>query len=319
MGPRPGPSRVSGHVNPAVFRHPDPYGDRMLEHAPTAQTLARRILQTASADVESTEAAALSDQPDGLHQHRTSVRRLRTVATALGRLSDPAATRDLRGGLKVWGGLLGEARDAEVRADRAAEALSETGVDDADARRRLVGDERAAYRHLHARVVAAHETDESRARIQAVREAGLRFELDGGDAKAKKTFRRLLRAEADRVSRAARRSDGSLERLHNVRKAARRLRYLAEAVDRADPTVLGDDVRRVGRAAKRVHKLLGDHRDDLLLSERAAMLHRRAFTAQEDTRPYDAVAALATERARARLEQVPKALKKIEKAARRLA
>lgn len=283
----------------------------------SAQTLARRIVQTASADVESTEAAALADAPDGLHQHRTVVRRLRSVVTVLRRISPAAETRELGAALKAWGQLLGEARDAEVRAERAEDALRETGVDDADARRRLVGDERAAYRHLHARVVAAHETEASRARTQLVREAGLRLELDD-DAKAKKVFRRLLRREAARVARAARRSDGSIEHLHDVRKAARRLRYLAEAVDRADPDLLGGDVRRVGRSAKRVHKLLGEHRDDLLLAERANALHRRAFTAQEDTRPYDAVATLAADRAEAHLKDVPKALTQVKKAARRL-
>lgn len=288
----------------------------MPHDTPSAQTIARRIVQTASADVESSEAAALADVPDGLHQHRTVVRRLRSVVTALRRISSAGETRELNAALKTWGQLLGHARDAEVRAERAEDALAERGVDDPDARRRLVGDERAAYRHLHAHVVAAHETDESRARTQLVREAGLRLELD--DAKAKKVFRGLLRGEADRVARAARRSDGSIERLHDVRKAARRLRYLAEAVDRADPELFGGDARRVGRSAKRVHRLLGDHRDDLLLAERANALHRRAFTAQEDTRPYDAVAALAAERAEAHLKDVPKALKKVKKAARRL-
>jgi CHAD domain-containing protein len=290
----------------------------MSRDTPSAQTIVRRIVQTASADVESTEAAALADVPDGLHQHRTVVRRLRSVVTAFRRILPAGETREVNEALKTWGQLLGHARDAEVRAERAEDALMETGVDDADARRRLVGDERAAYRHLHARVVAAHETEESRARTQLVREAGLRLELDDADAKSKKVFRRLLRGEADRVARAARRSDGSIERLHDVRKAARRLRYLAEAVDRADPELLGGDARRVGRSAKRVHKLLGHHRDDLLLAERANDLHRRAFTAQEDTRPYDAVAALAAERAEAHLKDVPKALKKVKKAARRL-
>lgn len=316
MGPRPGPFLVFDLVNRPRLAIPPEYRGLMPRDTPTAQTIARRIVQAASADVESTEAAALADAPDGVHQHRTVVRRLRSVITVLRRISPTAQARELNAALKAWGHLLGEARDAEVRAQRAEDALAERGIDDADARRRLVGDERAAYRHLHDRVVAAHGTEESRARTQLVREAGLHLELD--DATAKKVFRRLLRGEADRVVRAARRSDGSVERLHDVRKAARRLRYLAEAVDRADPELLGGDARRVGRRAKRVHKLLGDHRDDLLLADRARALHRRAFTAQEDTRPYDAVAALAAERAEANLKEVPKALKRVKKAARRL-
>ncbi|MDQ1082358.1 MULTISPECIES: CHAD domain-containing protein [Microbacterium] len=284
----------------------------------SALTLARRILQTASADVESTEAAALSDEPDGLHQHRISVRRLRSVAKALASTTSTGQTRELSAALAPWGRTLGEARDAEVRADRAEKALAECGIDDADARRRLVGDERAAYRHLHDRVVEENATEAGRTRTRAVREAGLRFDLDDPEVPAQKVVRRLLRAEVRRVSRAARRSDDSLERLHAVRKAARRTRYLAEAIDRADSDVVGADGRRLGRAAKRIHKLLGEHRDELLLADRATRLRGRAFTAQEETGPYDAVAGAASARAAEHLERLPKALEKLKKAAKRV-
>ncbi len=288
----------------------------MAHNALSSPVLVRRIVQTASADVESTEAAALADEREGVHRHRTSVRRLRSVLTVLRRISSADGADELRDALAAWGRVLGEARDAEVRAHRAEDALAECAIDDADARRRLVGDERARYRHLHADIVTAHEGSASSRRTQLVREAGLRVEAE--DVKAKKVFRRLLRAEAARVRRAARRNDGSLERLHDVRKAARRLRHLAEAVDRAAPDLLGADVRRLGRAATRVHKRLGEHRDDMLLHERATALRSRAFTAQEATDPYDAVAALAARRAEEHLRTVPKALKKVEKAAARL-
>lgn len=282
----------------------------------TAETLARRIVQSASADVEATEAAALRDEPDGLHEHRTRVRRLRSVLASMKRLTDDPALADTRAALAPWGRVLGEARDAEVRADRAEKVMAERGIDDSDARRRLVGDERAEYRHLHARVLHAHETPAGQTRRQLVREAGLTLHLD--DASAKKTFRRLLRRDARRLARAVRRSDGSLDRLHDVRKAARRLRYLSEAVNSADASLLGGDNRRLGRAAKRVHKLLGEHRDDLLLVERAVETHRRAFVAQEATAPYDDIARHAQSRADAHLAHLPKALKKVRKATKGL-
>lgn len=288
----------------------------MSHSAPSAETLARRIVQSASADVEATEPGALRDEPDGLHEHRTRVRRLRSVLASIERLTDDPALADTRAALIPWGRVLGEARDAEVRADRAEAAMAELGIDDADARRRLVGDERAEYRHLHARAVHAHETSGGQARRQLVREAGVTLHLD--DASARKTFRRLLRRDARRLARAARRSDGSLDRLHDVRKAARRLRYLSEAVNAADASLLGGDNRRLGRAAKRVHKLLGEHRDDLLLVERAVETHRRAFTAQEATAPYDEIARHAQSRADAHLAHLPKALKKARKAIKRL-
>ena len=288
-----------------------------MSHAsPSAETLARRIVQSASADVEASEAAALRDEPDGLHEHRTRVRRLRSVLASIERLSDDPALAGTRAALAPWGRVLGEAGDAEVRADRAEAVMAELGIVDADARRRLVGDERAEYRHLHARAVDAHETPAGQTRRQLVREAGLTLHIDGDSAR--KTFRRLLRRDARRLARAVRRSDGSLDRLHDVRKAARRLRYLSEAVNAADASLLGGDNRRLGRAAKRVHKLLGEHRDDLLLVERAVETHRRAFTAQEATAPYDEIARHAQSRADAHLAHLPKALKKARKATKRL-
>lgn len=284
----------------------------------TAETLARRIVQSASADVDATETAAIRDEPDGVHRHRTRVRRLRGIVAVVRRISDPADTDGLRAALKEWGTVLGEARDAEVRAARADDALAAAGVDDADARRRLVGDERAAYRHRHDEVVAAHGSPASVRRIQLVREGGLHLAMTHPGAKAKKVFRELLRHETRRVDRAARRADGTLERYHALRKAARRLRYLAEAIDATSPDVFGDDLHRLARASKRVHKLLGDHRDDELLVARLAETRARAFGAQEDTAPYDTVIAAVQKRADGELDRLPRAVKKVRKASRRL-
>ena len=164
--------------------------------------------------------------------------------------------------------------------------------------------------------MASHRVTDHADRLGQVRRAG---RVDHDPARALGFGRGVLVRAAPGGARAARPRDGSPERLHDVRKASRRLRYLAEAVDRADADVLGADARRLGRAAKRVHKLLGEHRDDLLLAERARRMHRRAFTAQEDTGPYDAVAARADQRAEKHIRRVPKALKKVRKAAKRLA
>ena len=284
----------------------------------TAETLTRRILQSASADVDATEAAALRDEPDAVHQHRTRVRRLRSVLAAVRRVGDRADTDELRSALREWGTVLGEARDAEVRAERAEAALAECGIDDADARRRLVGDERAAYRHRHAEVVEAHGSPASLRRVQLVRESGLRLSLDEPDAKAAKVARRMLRREIDRVRKAARRVDGSLARHHALRKAARRLRHLAEAVEAAAPEVLGDRLHALAKASKRVHKLLGEHRDDELLLARLTEVRARAFGAQEETAPYDALVAAVRERADRELKRLPRAMKKLRKAADRI-
>jgi CHAD domain-containing protein len=288
-----------------------------VEH-PSTETIARRILQSASAEVATSEARALSDEPDAVHQHRIRVRRMRAVLAALRRVVEPADLAPLRSALTEWGRQLGEARDAEVRADDAAEALGAAGVDDADARRRLVGDERAAYRRLHERLVELSLEPRAQRRQQLLRESGLDLRVSRPDAPAEEVFARVLRREARRVRRAAKRADGSLAGYHELRKAARRLRYVAEAVDAAAPGLLGTAASTLAKAGKRIHSALGDHRDALLLAERAESTRVRAFRAQEATQPYDLVAQTARTAAEEHLVDVPRRVRTVRKAAHRL-
>jgi CHAD domain-containing protein len=69
-------------------------------------------------------------------------------------------------------------------------------------------------------------------------------------------------------AKAARRADSEDDAtalLHEVRKAAKRLRYAAEAVSQGDAAVFGKRVRKLAAAAEAVHDLLGEHRDSVLM------------------------------------------------------
>jgi CHAD domain-containing protein len=76
----------------------------------------------------------------------------------------------------------------------------------------------------------------------------------------------LLRADWKRLRKAVAAVEGATEQatrdaaLHESRKAAKRLRYAAEA---ARP-VLGKDAKRVARAAKAAQTLLGEHHDSVV-------------------------------------------------------
>jgi CHAD domain-containing protein len=52
-----------------------------------------------------------------------------------------------------------------------------------------------------------------------------------------------------------------------VRKAAKRLRYAAEAVSQGGSAVFGKRTRRLAAAAEAVHDLLGEHRDSMLMQQ----------------------------------------------------
>lgn len=285
---------------------------------PSVEIVTRRLLQTASAEVETTEDDALGEDPAGVHRHRKRVRRMRAVLAATARVADDSDITPVRASLAEWGRQLGEVRDAEARATLAGDLLSEVGGADADARRRLVGDERAHAERLRARLRELAETHRTQRRRQLVRECGLTLRIDEPDAPAAAVYADVLRREARRVRRAAKRADGSLENLHELRKAGRRLRYVAEAVDAAAPGMLGDAPRRLARAGSRVHRALGDHRDLELLAARAEALRVRAFRAQEATAPYDAVAAASRRRAERSLARAPKAARRVRKAAKKL-
>ncbi|RIJ52263.1 CHAD domain-containing protein, partial [Clavibacter lycopersici] len=69
------------------------------------------------------------------------------------------------------------------------------------------------------------------------------------------------------------------EALHEVRKAAKRLRYAAEEVSGRTVPVLGRKTMRLATAAEEVHDELGEHRDGIamqrLLREEAKRLAAR--------------------------------------------
>ena len=66
-----------------------------------------------------------------------------------------------------------------------------------------------------------------------------------------------------------------------MRKAGRRLRYVAEALHEAAPDAFGDAFEELATAGEEVHDALGDHRDELIFIERLeiARARRRAAPA----------------------------------------
>lgn len=240
-----------------------------------------------------------ADAPDSVHQMRVATRRLRSVLRSYGKLlvKKPAATMGAE--LKWLAGLLGEARDAEVRADRFAALLAEhaerarrADIDAVTAR--LVDAERERYRAAH---------DEVSAALDGARYRELREELSGwrtdpplrhsrAETSATDVFEEVLRRDLDRLQSLVRAEPTvdpheRVEVLHEIRKSAKRLRYSCEAAEQ----VLGDDAAERGRHAKKLQTVLGDHRD--AVESHDAILHRAAEAAAsgEDAGLYEILAA----------------------------
>ncbi|MBX0299733.1 CYTH and CHAD domain-containing protein [Cryobacterium sp. 1639] len=183
---------------------------------------------------------ARADAPDAIHTMRTTVRRLRSVLAVYAGLFDPAVVKDLRRELKHLGVGLGHARDAEVREARLAEELAGvTEYPTEDARTRLVG---GARRDHAAGVASARElllTPRYYRLLDSLEEFAAWPPLTpAADRPAARQITRALTKAVGTLEHraaAAAETDASEPALHEVRKAARRLRYAAAAVAVAQP------------------------------------------------------------------------------------
>ena len=236
---------------------------------------------------------------DAVHQARTRVRRVRSILSVYRRAFDREEDRRLRARLKTLGHRLGTVRDLEVRAadlqalagsqedPRVAEAVAAQAAQAREQHDRALDD---LLRLLRSRGHRELLADLQRfAAAPPLSEAGREHPGKVARRGLKRAVRRVRRSEGD-----------TLEQRHVTRKAARRLRYAAEAV--ADD--LGDRAVRLAAAAETVQDALGDHRDGLLLGR-----HLREG-APDGT--LDAVAAEVEQRARDALAGLDDALAAIE-------
>lgn len=287
-------------------RYPGPIASDA-EHPQTAAELLTLAVRDLVRRIHDRVPAALADEPDAVHRLRTAVRRLRNVLAAFRRYLDQHETADLRARLKEWGTVLGRARDLEVRAGQAATAADDAGLT-AAARAGLVDPLEAERREAHAAAVAWTRSDAGQevARLLDVWADGPPLR-DRASRSARKAARRAVRRQADRTLDAA----GALTEpgealtgpggVHELRKAARRLRHTCDAITRAPVGLLGRRTKRLGSAGHRLQSLLGEHRDALLLAE-----HVR--TRADGPAEYDAVVGRCQERALAALAELPPAL-----------
>jgi CHAD domain-containing protein len=210
-------------------------------------------------------------------------------------------------------------RDLEVRvqvAEDALEAGDEAGrfLSDEDRSRVrgiLIDDETVAHDRAHARFVERQRLPRATARLEELDRVLADPPFTERAARpAKRELARLLDREAARAAERARRlpADPRPEDLHEVRKAARRLRYAAEAVTQPPVELFGDAAVGLAEAGDDIHDILGDHRDELLFAEH---LRRSAAHAAHAGQPADTLLRLAEDadaRAAAHLAKLPDAI-----------
>ena len=262
----------------------------------------------------SADPLARADEADAIHAMRIVVRRLRSLLASFRTVLDREVTDCIRARLRGFGAILGEARDAEVRRMRAVELLDNSDPTAAglpaaaaiDLRRRLVDSAEAEYDVGHDKVIEYLNRPEYFRLLDDLDELIARPPItDASMTKAGIELRAALRRESRHGRKRLKgvNSDDP-ESLHEARKAARRVRFAAEALSEGAGAILGKKTRALAAAAKEVQDAIGDYRDASLFVDRLQAASREAMNVGDDAAAYAALIELECGNAREALSRV---------------
>jgi CHAD domain-containing protein len=220
--------------------------------------------------------------PEGVHQMRVAVRRMRAALKASG---EPGL-EDLQAELRWLGGILARIRDLDVLLGHLRAQAADLSTDEQAAvellLRSLVDERRRARRRMldtfrANRYAALLRTLANTVTADAA--GGVAGDVNGYPVRRKPGKQALLDVVV-KPHRKLAKAAGALDaepaddELHALRIQGKRLRYAAEL---AEP-VGGKPVRRLIRATKEFQDILGDHQDTVVAEEEV----RRLLTEQTD-------------------------------------
>jgi CHAD domain-containing protein len=259
----------------------------------TAGDVARTALADLVAGLQQADLMVRTDQPDGVHQVRVSCRRLRSVLAAFRPVLAREQTDPVRDELQWAGAQLSGSRDAEVAVAHLREMVA------AQPQELVLGPVAARLQQEELRDGLAGG-DEARRALSDPRYLDL---LDGladlvadpplteqAAEPAVPVVQAVLARTVKRLRKAVEvaQATDDPEALHEVRKAAKRLRYTADV---AVP-VLGEPVRDLVSALKEVQDVLGSRQDTFVTREVCTRLGLQAFAAGENAWTYGRLHAL---------------------------
>ena len=261
---------------------------RLTPKSPAGQVVLA-YLRDQARTLKSLDPMVRRDEPDAVHQMRVATRRLRSTLRSFKRVI--GGGDHLAAELKWLGGVLGEARDAEVLDDHLQAMLRTIPVE------LLIGPVQARVQIHFAPVRAGAHTDVLAA-LDSQRYFSLLDELDQLIAepplspRAAKPAGEVLPREVRRPYRqtgqwmaGARRAEPGPPRdvaLHQARKAAKRARYAGEV---ATPAI-GKKAARFTAQMKKLQTVLGDHQDTVIARQAERELGIEAHLAGENAFTY---------------------------------
>lgn len=248
--------------------------------APPADPVHRAVAEQVARLLE-TDRAVRADTYDAVHQMRVATRQIRSLLQASEEAFGLTDDAWILGELRELAGILGTARDAEVLAERYREALDALPPDlvRGPVRQRLVDGAQRAYQAGWRRSVNAMRSARYFRLLDALdtlvvtqpapESAGEPVTIASSYRKVRKKAKAAKAAEAG----TAEEHDHAV---HRIRKAAKRLRYVAAATGH----------RSVERRAKEIQTLLGDHQDSVVSRGHLLSQADAALAAGEDTFTY---------------------------------
>jgi CHAD domain-containing protein len=225
------------------------------------------------------------DVEDAVHKMRVAVRRTRSALATYRRLLDRSVTDPLRDELRWLGTVLGPVRDAEVTREHLREeiAAQPRPVVIGSVTRRVDRTLGAQHREAHKKAVADMRSDRYLGLLDAVDAVAAGSALKGKrvDRPARKQLPKAVRKAFDRMvgfvdQEAAAASPEEADRLlHEVRKAAKRVRYAGESVQ----PVFSSDATDLAETMEQLQDVLGEHQDSVVVRD---LLRRLAVEADAD-------------------------------------
>lgn len=210
------------------------------------------------------------DAEDAVHQMRVGTRRLRSVLATYRPVLEPDAAEPLRAELKWLGGMLAAARDTEVMRARLLELVEREPAELVlgPVARRIEAAMDQRYDTARKAVLEALDSERYLSLLRALEDFAAQPPFTSAASHpAGKVLPKLLARDWRRMRRRARdiaaadsEAEGHDHALHELRKAAKRMRYAAEMAEPA----LGDPWPAVAGRAETVQDLLGEHQDTVV-------------------------------------------------------
>ena len=205
--------------------------------------------------------------PEAVHRYRVATRRLRADLRTFSRFLDDEPTNTLRAELRWLGQAAGPVRDLDVLAARFTAHAGSLADTDRPAGSKLLDHLVAQRQRAHCALLATIRSERYDHSIGALVEYAPRPPIaaaagDESDRRAARFARRVVKRRWRQLAAAVdtAEEDPTDTELHQIRIAAKRCRYAAEAV----APVIGKPARRFAAGIEAVQTVLGDYHDTVV-------------------------------------------------------